>query len=115
MYRLNVRTTVNSCNAALPLMAPGSSIVNVGALGALRGGIGTAAYAASKSGVARLTESLAAELKDRRIRVNEVLPSIIDTPANRSQMPAADFRTWVTTDQVAEVIARSEERRAGKE
>ena len=64
-----------------------------------------APYAASKSAVARLTEGLAAELKTKRIRVNAVLPSIIDTPANRADMPNADFASWVTADELAEVIA----------
>jgi NAD(P)-dependent dehydrogenase (short-subunit alcohol dehydrogenase family) len=63
------------------------------------------AYAASKAGVARLTEALAAELRDRRIRVNAVLPSIIDTPANRADMADADFDKWVTTRELADVIA----------
>ena len=62
------------------------------------------AYAASKSGVHRLTESLAAELKDQRITVNAVLPSIIDTPANRTEMPKADFSTWVSIESLANVI-----------
>ena len=63
------------------------------------------AYAASKSGVARLTEALAAELRGRRIRANAVLPNIIDTPANRADMPDAEFGRWVTTGELAEVIA----------
>jgi NAD(P)-dependent dehydrogenase (short-subunit alcohol dehydrogenase family) len=79
--------------------------VNIGAAAAARAGIGMAAYAASKSGVARLTEALATELKPRRIRVNAVLPSIIDTPANRAAMPAADFTSWVTPGELAHVIA----------
>jgi NAD(P)-dependent dehydrogenase (short-subunit alcohol dehydrogenase family) len=62
------------------------------------------AYAASKSGVARLTEALAEELKDKAITVNAVLPSIIDTAANRADMPKADFSRWVTPAQLAGVI-----------
>jgi NAD(P)-dependent dehydrogenase (short-subunit alcohol dehydrogenase family) len=62
------------------------------------------AYAASKAGVHRLTESLAAELKDERITVNAVLPSIIDTPPNRKEMPKADFSTWVSPGSLANVI-----------
>jgi NAD(P)-dependent dehydrogenase (short-subunit alcohol dehydrogenase family) len=61
------------------------------------------AYAASKAGVHRLTEALAAELKGR-IAVNAVLPSTIDTPANRASMPNADFKKWVTAEELAEVI-----------
>jgi NAD(P)-dependent dehydrogenase (short-subunit alcohol dehydrogenase family) len=62
------------------------------------------AYAASKAGVARLTEALAEELKDRGITVNAILPSIIDTPANRADMPKADFGKWVKPEQLADVI-----------
>jgi NAD(P)-dependent dehydrogenase (short-subunit alcohol dehydrogenase family) len=67
--------------------------------------MGMGAYAASKAGVARLTEALAEELKDRRITVNAVLPSIIDTPTNRKDMPDADFSRWVSPAQLTAVIA----------
>lgn len=63
-----------------------------------------AAYCASKSVVIRLTESLAEELKQEKINVNCVLPSIIDTPRNRTDMPNADFGSWVTPDDLANVI-----------
>ena len=63
------------------------------------------AYAASKAGVARFTEALAEELKDRNVTVNAVLPSIIDTPANRADMPDADASRWVTPAALAAVIA----------
>ena len=66
---------------------------------------GLGAYAASKSGVSRLTESLAAELKDRGVRVNAVLPSIIDTPMNRANMSKARFDRWVTPHALADVIS----------
>jgi 3-oxoacyl-[acyl-carrier protein] reductase len=79
-------------------------IVNVGAHAALHAGAGMGAYAASKGGVHRLTESLAAELKKDGITVNAVLPSTIDTPANRKDMPQADFATWVTPEALAKVI-----------
>jgi len=105
LYNLNLRTALNACRAALPWLGEGASIVNIGAAGAAKAELGMAAYAASKSGVARLTEGLAAELKKRRIRVNAVLPSIIDTPANRADMPDADFAKWVTAAELAEVIA----------
>lgn len=105
LFALNVKTALNACQAALPVLAAGGSIVNVGAAAAGKADIGMAAYAASKSGVARLTESLAAELKPRGIRVNAVLPSIIDTPANRGDMPDADFAAWVTPGELANVIA----------
>ena len=104
MFAINLKTALNGCEAALPLMREGSAIVNIGAASALKAGVGVAAYTASKSAVMRLTESLAAELKPR-IRVNAVLPSIIDTPANRRDMPDADFGKWVSTDELANVIA----------
>src|SRR3546814_6286980 len=73
-------TLFRSTRAALPQFANGGAIVNIGAGAADRAAAGMGAYAASKAGVARLTEALAAELRDRRIRVNAVLPSVIDTP-----------------------------------
>jgi NAD(P)-dependent dehydrogenase (short-subunit alcohol dehydrogenase family) len=107
LYRINVRTAVSSCKAALPhLLASGRGrIVNIGALGAVKAGAGMGPYAASKSAVARLTEALADELKDRGVTVNAILPSIIDTPANRLDMPDADFSRWVAPSAIAEVIA----------
>ena len=92
--------------AALPpLLVRGSGrIVNVGAIGALKGATGMGAYAASKAGVMRFTEALADELKDRGITVNAVLPSIIDTGQNRRDMPDADVSRWVSPAQLAEVI-----------
>jgi NAD(P)-dependent dehydrogenase (short-subunit alcohol dehydrogenase family) len=63
------------------------------------------AYAASKAAVARLTEALADEFKDVGVRVNAVLPSIIDTAANRAEMPDADFSRWVEPSALADVIA----------
>jgi NAD(P)-dependent dehydrogenase (short-subunit alcohol dehydrogenase family) len=62
------------------------------------------AYAASKAGVAKFTEALADELKDGGVTVNAVLPSIIDTPINRADMPAAEFDRWVKPDQIADLI-----------
>jgi NAD(P)-dependent dehydrogenase (short-subunit alcohol dehydrogenase family) len=105
MYALNVLTALNASRAALPHLAVSSSarIVNVGAIGALQAGAGMGAYAASKAGVHRLTEALAAEWKGK-IAVNAVLPSIIDTPANRASMPKADFGKWVTPQELANVI-----------
>jgi NAD(P)-dependent dehydrogenase (short-subunit alcohol dehydrogenase family) len=105
MYALNVLTALNASRSAIPhLEASGSGrIVNIGAMGALQAGAGMGAYAASKAGVHRLTEALGAEWKGR-ITVNAVLPSTIDTPANRASMPKADFKKWVTAEELAEVI-----------
>jgi 3-oxoacyl-[acyl-carrier protein] reductase len=105
MYALNVLTALNASRSAVPhLVTSGAGrIVNVGAMGALQAGSGMGAYAASKAGVHRLTEALAAEWKGR-ITVNAVLPSTIDTPANRASMPRADFAKWVTPQELAEVI-----------
>jgi len=105
LFALNLKTALYACRAVLPWLGEGGSIVNIGAASAARAEPGMAAYAASKSALARLTESLAAELKNRRIRVNAVLPSIIDTPTNRADMPDADFSTWVTPVELAEAIA----------
>ncbi len=105
MYALNVLTALNTSRAAIPHLAASSSgrIVNIGAMGALQAGSGMGPYAASKAGVHRLTEALAAEHKGR-ITVNAVLPSTIDTSANRASMPKADFSKWVTPQELAEVI-----------
>ena len=95
LYAMNLRSTVVACREALPrlVQASGSGIVNVGALAAQKAGMGMGAYAASKAGVARLTEALAEELKDRGVRVNAVLPSILDTsptgPTCPTPMPRA--------------------------
>jgi NAD(P)-dependent dehydrogenase (short-subunit alcohol dehydrogenase family) len=105
MYALNVLTALNTSRAALDHLAASSAgrIVNVGAMGALQAGAGMGPYAASKAGVHRLTEALAAEWKGK-VTVNAVLPSIIDTAANRASMPKADFSKWVSPHELAEVI-----------
>jgi NAD(P)-dependent dehydrogenase (short-subunit alcohol dehydrogenase family) len=105
MYALNVLTALNASQSAIPHLAASNAgrIVNIGAMGALQAGAGMGPYAASKAGVHRLTEALAAEWKGR-ITVNAVLPSTIDTPANRASMPKADFKKWVTGEELAEVI-----------
>jgi NAD(P)-dependent dehydrogenase (short-subunit alcohol dehydrogenase family) len=106
LYQTNVRTTLLASQAALPhLLARGRGrIVNVGAAAAAHARLGMGAYAASKSGVARLTEAMADEFKDRGITVNAVLPGVIDTPANRADMPQADPGRWVAPSALAEVI-----------
>ena len=105
MYALNMLTTLNASRAAMEHLAKSNAgrIVNVGAQAALQAGAGMGAYAASKAGVHRLTEALAAEWRGK-ITVNAVLPSIIDTPANRASMPNADFGKWVRPEELAKVI-----------
>src|ERR1700761_5379294 len=106
MFAVNLKTALFTSRAAIPLLrqSPQGRIINIGANAALKAGAGMGAYAASKSAVHRLTESLAEELKGVGITVNAVLPSIIDTPANRADMPKADFATWVAPRALAEVI-----------
>jgi 3-oxoacyl-[acyl-carrier protein] reductase len=105
LYALNVLTALNASRSAIPHLAVSGAgrIVNVGAMGAIQAGAGMGPYAASKAGVHRLTEALAAEWKGK-ITVNAVLPSTIDTAANRASMPTADFSKWVRPEELAEVI-----------
>src|SRR5258706_442490 len=107
MYKINVRTAVISCQAALPYLLRSSRgrIVNVGAMGAIKASTGMGPYAASKAGVVQLTEALADELKDRGITVNAILPSTLDTPRKRQDMPQPDFKRLVTLNEAAELIA----------
>ena len=106
LYAMNLRTAVVCCKTVLPAMlARGRGrIINIGAAAAARAGAGMGAYAASKAGVQRLTESLSEELKDRGITVNAILPGTIDTPRNRADMPDADFSRWVPPRTIAGVI-----------
>jgi NAD(P)-dependent dehydrogenase (short-subunit alcohol dehydrogenase family) len=107
LYATNLRSAVAASKAVLPhLNTDGRGrIVNVGALAALKAAAGMGAYAASKAGVMRFTEALAEELKERGITVNAVMPSIIDTPANRADMPTAAFDRWVSPAALGRVIA----------
>jgi NAD(P)-dependent dehydrogenase (short-subunit alcohol dehydrogenase family) len=107
LYRVNLRTALAASRAAIRhLVESGNArIVNIGAMGALKAGAGMGAYAASKQGVMKLTEALAEELKDKGVTVNAVLPSIIDTPPNRADMPDADYSRWVKPAEIAAVIA----------
>jgi len=106
LFDLNVRSLRHAVAAVVPAMLNQGSgcIVNVGAAGARQGQALMGAYAASKDAVARLTESLSAELRDQGIRVNAVLPSTLDTPDNRAAMPDADPTRWVTPVDLASVI-----------
>lgn len=105
MYRINTRTAAVSSRCAIAHLRPGGAIVNVGAAAAQRAGAGMAPYAASKAGVMAITQALAEEFSDRKVRVNAILPTIIDTPANRRDMPDADPDEWVTPKAAAKVIA----------
>lgn len=106
MMNLNARTVLNVCRAAVPDMVArgGGKIVNIGARGALQGAAAMGAYIASKSVVIRLTETLADELKHQGVNVNCILPSIIDTPRNRADMPQAKFDHWVQPEEIAAVV-----------
>lgn len=103
---INVRTLLNMVHAVVPQMLAngGGQIVNVGAHAAQKGVAQMGAYCAAKSSVIRLTEAMAAELRDQRINVNCVLPSIVDTPENRAAMPDADPSRWVAPKDLASVI-----------
>ena len=106
MFAMNLKTAVVASKAALPhlIAAGGGRIVNIGAGAAGRAAAGMGAYAASKAGVERLTEALAAELRDRNVTVNAILPGTIDTAANRAAMPDADVARWVEPEAVADVV-----------
>jgi NAD(P)-dependent dehydrogenase (short-subunit alcohol dehydrogenase family) len=106
MYRINVQTAFEATRLALPaLRTSRGAIVNVSAAATARAGAGMGAYAAAKSAVSRLTEALAAEELANGVRVNAVMPSVIDTPANRRDMPDADPSRWVSPSEIAEVVA----------
>ncbi|KEO86905.1 short-chain dehydrogenase [Erythrobacter sp. JL475] len=107
MFRMNALTAVTMCKTCIPnlISQPGAAIINIGAAAAAKADAGMGAYAASKAAVARLTESLAAELAGEDINVNAVLPTIIDTPTNRADMPDADTSGWVRAADIASVIA----------
>jgi NAD(P)-dependent dehydrogenase (short-subunit alcohol dehydrogenase family) len=108
-FRLNLRATYLVTQAALPMMLqadpPGGSIVCVGTRAALQPFSGAAGYIASKAAVIAFAQALAVEYKQDRIRANAILPSVIDTPANRASMPNADHEKWVQPREIAGVIA----------
>jgi NAD(P)-dependent dehydrogenase (short-subunit alcohol dehydrogenase family) len=103
---INAGTLLHAVRAVVPRMLAqgGGRIVNVGAYAAQKGAAQMGAYIAAKSAVIRLTETLAAELRDKKINVNCVLPTIIDTPENRAAMPDADPGRWVAPADLASVI-----------
>ncbi len=106
LLNLNGRSVFIVCQKVIPLMLNRGSgkIVNVAARPGIEGQAGMAVYSASKSAVIRLTESMAAELKDHGVNVNCVIPGTIDTPQNRGTMPNADYSTWVAPESLADVI-----------
>ena len=106
MFDLNVMTAVHASKAVIPRMitAGRGNIVNVAAASSVRGQANMAAYGVAKSGVIRLTESMAAELREHGICVACVLPTIIDTPQNRTAMPAADTSQWTPPAAIADVV-----------
>ncbi|HET8628688.1 MAG TPA: SDR family oxidoreductase, partial [Thermomicrobiales bacterium] len=103
---VNLTTAFLACRAAVPHLVArgGGAIVTVGSRPALHGAATVAAYSAAKAGVLRLTEALAAELRDQDIAVNCILPGVIDTPANRAAMPRAKHERWVAPDAIAAVV-----------
>ena len=107
LFDINTRTLPNTVRAVVPhmLAAGGGKIVNVGAVAAQKGVAQMGAYTAAKGTVIRMTEAMAAELRDKNINVNCVLPTIIDTPENRAAMPEADTAKWVAPADLANVIA----------
>lgn len=106
MLALNLRTGYVLARAVMPAMlkAGHGSIVNVAAKAALDHGAGAAAYAASKAAAVALMDSLAADARGTGVRVNSILPSIIDTTANRLAMPDADFASWPKPEDIAQVV-----------
>lgn len=106
MQAMNLTTNATITKLALPALkaADHGRIVNIGAGAAIKAGMGMGAYSASKSGVHRLTEALAEELGGTGVTVNAILPSIIDTPTNRADMPDADTSQWVKPEAIADVI-----------
>jgi NAD(P)-dependent dehydrogenase (short-subunit alcohol dehydrogenase family) len=105
--RLNLRPTYLMCAAALPalLRAGGGSIVCVSSRAAVQPFAGAAGYITGKAAVLAFVDALHSEYRDDGIRANAIMPSTIDTPANRRSMPDADFDTWVKPEEIARVIA----------
>jgi NAD(P)-dependent dehydrogenase (short-subunit alcohol dehydrogenase family) len=105
LMELNLTSTWLSCRYSAEAMREGGSIVNVAARPAIEGGAGSAAYAVSKAAVVRLTQVLAAESKTHGIRVNAILPAVIDTEANRASLPEQVMSKAVTPEAIARVVA----------
>jgi NAD(P)-dependent dehydrogenase (short-subunit alcohol dehydrogenase family) len=105
-FQLNLRPAYLLCHAALPRLidAGGGAIVCVSTRAALRPFSGAAGYISSKAAVLAFVDALAVEYTKDGVRANAILPSVIDTPANRASQPDADFSRWVTPEQIARVI-----------
>jgi NAD(P)-dependent dehydrogenase (short-subunit alcohol dehydrogenase family) len=105
LHDVNVGTAWWSCRAAARRLGEGDAIVNIAARNAVSGGAGSAAYTVAKAGLVRMTQLLAEDLAAKRVRVNAVLPSVIDTPANRASRPAAEIEKAVQPAELAAVVA----------
>ncbi|MEH6743033.1 SDR family NAD(P)-dependent oxidoreductase [Hyphomonas sp.] len=105
MWAINLQTALHMSMASLEqVKASKGSIINIGAAGASQADVGMGPYAASKAAVEKLTQSLSRELRPVGARANAILPSILDTPANRLSMPEADMSAWIPPDEVAHLI-----------
>ncbi len=106
MYRINVRSAVATTRALLPAMVKRrtGAIINVASQAAIDTPGGLSAYSASKAALIALTRTLQNELADAGVRVNAVVPTTIDTPANRQAMPGADSSQWTPPERIAEVV-----------
>lgn len=106
LMNLNAKSVMNTASAVVPVMQGqgGGKIINVAAGAATKGMALMGVYTASKAAVMRLTEAMAAELREQNINVNCIMPSMIDTPRNREDMPDADHSKWVPPAQLASVV-----------
>jgi len=106
LFDINARTVLHAVRAVVPQMIEngGGKIINVGAYAAQKGVAQMGAYCAAKGAVIRLTEAMAAELREQNINVNCVLPTVIDTPENRAAMPGADPGRWVAPEDLANTL-----------
>ena len=107
MMNLNLKSAFLCSKSVIPHMINRNygRIINIGSRPALRGVAGMSAYGASKAGILNLTQSMADELGEHNINVNAIIPGTIDTPANKRDMPDADFSKWVKPEEIAEVLA----------
>ncbi len=107
MLEVNLVAAANVVRAVLPdvLAAPGGRIVLFASADALRGRAGASAYGAAKAGLLRFAEALAEEVTPRGVSVHVIVPTIIDTPQNRADIPGARFADWVTPEEIANVVA----------